>query len=253
VTTAFLEAGSSSSRYEGAASRLAMTPSPTAPALADRYDRRVARPHLDCGRGTGVCRVALGDDDAAQGVAASGIPQAGSARRRVPRCAGHGPSGGRRPGLELPLDIRARPSSGRCGGAEGHPSGSTPMGGWRAPSAGRRRASRGPACARIRWLVVPCHQVVPAPAVRADTAGAVSGRAGCWRASDPAPPDGRQLHTFSKVGLESAACPVRPLAVDRPRREMRLPTRAAPAATSSTWQLAAAVARRPALAAAGIP
>ena len=178
VTTAFLEAGyaSSSRFYEGAASRLAMTPSAYRAGGAGETIRygtaaSVLGRVLIAATDRGVCNVALGDDDAAL-VASLRAEYPRAQIEKVPamlratlaQVTEH--LAGRRPRLDLPLDVRATAFQRQVWEAlKAIPSGETRTYGEVARAVGRPSASRAVAraCASNPVaLVVPCPRVVPA-------------------------------------------------------------------------------------------
>lgn len=109
---------------------------------------------------------------------------------------------GRRPRLDLPLDVRATAFQRQVWEAlKAIPlEKPAPMARWRAPLAGHRP--------RVPWLAHALRtpwrsssRVTGSfrrPVVRADIGGAVSGRSGCWRASDPAAPGAPATRVFRK-------------------------------------------------------
>ncbi len=178
VTTAIFDAGfaSSSRFYEGAAARLAMTPSAyRAGGAGETIQYATAASPLGrvliAATGRGVCRVALGDDEAAL---------AASLRAEYPRAEVEKAQAvlratlaqvteylaGKRPDLDLPLDVRATAFQRQVWEAlKAIPSGETRTYGEVARAVGRPTASRAVAraCASNPVaLVVPCHRVVPA-------------------------------------------------------------------------------------------
>ena len=178
VTTAIFDAGfgSSSRFYEGAASRLAMTPSAYRAGGAGEIIRytTAASPVgriLIAATERGVCRVALGDDDGElAGSLRAEYPQARiekaptALRATLTQVTDH--LAGRLPRLELPLDIRATAFQRQVWEVlKAIPSGETRTYGEVARAIGRPSASRAVAraCASNPVaLVVPCHRVVPA-------------------------------------------------------------------------------------------
>ncbi len=178
VTTAFLDAGyeSSSRFYEGAASRLGMTPSAyRAGGLGETIRYATAASPLGrvliAATGRGVCSVALGDHDAVLVAALrSEYPRAdvekapAVLRAMLTRVTGH--LAGRLPTLELPLDVRATAFQRQVWEAlKAIPAGDTRTYAEVARAIGRPSASRAVAraCASNPVaLVIPCHRVVPA-------------------------------------------------------------------------------------------
>ncbi len=178
VTTAFLDAGygSSSRFYEGAASRLAMTPSAYRAGGAGETIRYATTASvlgrvLIAATGRGVCCVALGDDEASLVLSLRAeYPQAlverapAALRATLTRVTEH--LAGRLPTLDLPLDVRATAFQRQVWDAlKAIPPGETRTYGEVARAIGRPTASRAVAraCASNPVaLVVPCHRVVPA-------------------------------------------------------------------------------------------
>ena len=178
VTTAFLDAGyeSSSRFYEGAASRLAMTPSVYRAGGAGETIRyaTAASPLgrvLMAATARGVCAVALGDDDAGLVASLRGeypqaeVEKAPSALRTIlTQVTEH--LAGRLPRLDLPIDVRATAFQRQVWDAlKAIPAGDTRTYAEVAQAIGRPTASRAVAraCASNPVaLVVPCHRVVPA-------------------------------------------------------------------------------------------
>lgn len=178
VTSAFLDAGyeSSSRFYEGAAARLAMTPSAYRAGGAGEVIRyaTAASPLgrvLVAATARGVCSVALGDDD--EGLVMSlraefpraEVEKAPSDLRAVlAQVTGH--LAGRLPRLDLPIDVRATAFQRQVWDAlKAIPTGDTRTYAEVARAIGRPAASRAVAraCASNPVaLVVPCHRVVPA-------------------------------------------------------------------------------------------
>ncbi len=178
VTAAMLDAGyeSSSRFYEGAASKLAMTPSAYRAGGAGETIR-YATAASPVGRvliattARGVCSVSLGDDDAALVASLEAeypraqVEKAAAAlRATLTQVTEH--LAGRLPRLELPLDVRATAFQRQVWEAlKAIPSGDTRTYGEVARAIGRPSASRAVAraCASNPVaLVVPCHRVVPA-------------------------------------------------------------------------------------------
>jgi AraC family transcriptional regulator, regulatory protein of adaptative response / methylated-DNA-[protein]-cysteine methyltransferase len=178
ITTAFLDAGyaSSSRFYEGAASRLAMTPSAYRGGAAGqtiRYatvDSPVGRV-LVAATPKGICRVALGDSDAAllaelrdEYPQAQLVASASDLRASMKQVIDH--LSGRLPRLDLPLDVRATAFQWQVWDAlRSIPRGETRTYGQVAEALGRPAAARAVAraCASNPVaLAVPCHRVVPA-------------------------------------------------------------------------------------------
>ena len=178
VTTAFLAAGyeSSSRFYEGAATRLAMTPSVYRVGGAGETIRyaTAASPLgrvLIAATARGVCAVALGDDDAGLVASLRGeYPQAAvekapsALRTMLTQVTEH--LAGRLPRLDLPIDVRATAFQRQVWDAlKAIPAGDTRTYAEVAKAIGRPTASRAVAraCASNPVaLVVPCHRVVPA-------------------------------------------------------------------------------------------
>lgn len=177
VTSAFLDAGygSSSRFYEGAAPRLAMTPSAYRAGGAGETIRyaTAASPLgrlLIAATPRGVCRVALGDDDAAlvaglreEYPRATVVAAAASLRGTVKQVTGH--LAGRLPRLDLPVDVRASAFQRQVWDAlKAIPRGETRTYGQVALAIGRPTAARAVAracAANPVALAVPCHRVVP--------------------------------------------------------------------------------------------
>jgi AraC family transcriptional regulator of adaptative response/methylated-DNA-[protein]-cysteine methyltransferase len=178
VTSAMYEAGyeSSSRFYEGAASRLAMTPSAYRAGGAGETIRYATAASgigrvLIAATDRGVCRVALGDDDGALLVLLrEEYPKAqlekGPAALRATLVQVTEHLAGTRPRLDLPLDVRATAFQRQVWEAlKAIPRGETRTYGEVAQAIGRPSASRAVAraCASNPVaLVVPCHRVVPA-------------------------------------------------------------------------------------------
>ncbi len=178
VTAAMLEAGyeSSSRFYEGAASRLAMTPSAYRAGGAGETIR-YATAASPIGRvliattSRGVCSVSLGDDDEALvAMLEAEYPRAhiekapAALRAMLTQVTGH--LAGRQPRLDLPLDVRATAFQRQVWETlKAIPAGETRTYGEVARAIGRPSASRAVAraCASNPVaLIVPCHRVVPA-------------------------------------------------------------------------------------------
>ncbi len=178
VTTAFLDAGygGSSRFYEGAAPRLAMTPSAYR-AGAQGQHLQYATASCALGRvlvaatAKGICSVALGDADAPLVAALRDeFPHASIARAPremrawVAQIVEH--LAGRLPHLELPLDVRATAFQWQVWNAlRTIPRGDTRTYADVATAIGRPRSARAVAraCATNPVaLLIPCHRIVPA-------------------------------------------------------------------------------------------
>ena len=178
VTDAFLDAGygSSSRFYEGATSRLAMTPSTYRKGGAGTTIRyattRSAVGHvLVAATERGICAVTLGDDEAGLvGALRAEYPKAtfqeapADLEAALARITEH--LAGRLPRIELPLDVRATAFQRQVWEVlRDIPAGETRTYADVARAIGRPSASRAVAraCASNPVaLVVPCHRVVPA-------------------------------------------------------------------------------------------
>jgi AraC family transcriptional regulator of adaptative response/methylated-DNA-[protein]-cysteine methyltransferase len=225
VTAAFLDAGygSSSRFYEGAVPRLAMTPTTyRAGGVGQTIQYASATTRLGrvlvAATPNGVCTVSLGDDDAELQAAlqkefprATLVPGDRAMRQWLQAVVAH--LAGRRPRLELPLDVQATAFQRLVWNALiDIPAGETRTYAEVATAVGRPGAARAVAraCAANRVaLAVPCHRVVPA-----------SGGAGGYRWGSARKDTllAQEQAFQSPLALESRhdASAVRPLSLDRP-------------------------------------